>query len=114
MRLIDADATLDAIEAAWEKQRRGKTLHDHSVCAGIAEAERIVQRAPTIDAAPVVHAYWRRKEYNIDGEITFGTACSECGASQFAGLYAAKYCYKCGARMDADAPERAGKDGLDG
>ena len=78
--------------------------------ATLQRARSIALTIPTIDAAPVVHAYWRRKEYNIDGEITFGTACSECGAGTFSGLYAAKYCYKCGARMDADAPERAGKE----
>lgn len=111
MRLIDADATLDAIEAAWEKQRRGKTLHDQSVCAGIAEAERIVQRAPTIDAAPVVHARW---EVNTD-DFTPRKRCSNCGynrpikAGENIKQEPETYCNACGARMDA--PERAGKDG---
>lgn len=70
-----------------------------------ADVVRTIDYMPTVDAAPVVHARWTSKtNWTLD-------RCSNCGKSGFPEW---PYCPGCGAkmRMDADAPERAGKERL--
>ena len=85
MRLIDADALENLLGVS------DKDIY----CACL------LREAPTIDAAPVVHARWIRKydtlsqNYNSDKNWYF--ACSNCdGADQ----NRAKHCHCCGAQMD--------------
>lgn len=54
---------------------------------------RIMDKVPTADVAPVIHAHWTTKE-RYHGTL-FGD-CSNCGASSVADAY----CSNCGARMD--------------
>lgn len=71
---------------------------------------QIVNDAPTIDAAPVVHAYW---EGHCDEDLNRGDwrICTACGHDEWGKAEdGSNYCPACGARMDADAPERAGKE----
>lgn len=104
MRLIDADAL-------------EKTLDD--VCVGICnccsafDPEKwrcsLIDHAPTIDAAPVVHAQWDGEgDGYADGELVFDVwHCSECGYCIDDGtddpVYLPRYCPQCGARMDGDS-----------
>ena len=73
MRLIDADALCEGL------------VSNHPV----AIAARC---APTIEAAPVVHASWLGEKWNY--------TCSNCGdTSPEDGGYKSKYCTGCGAKM---------------
>ena len=77
---------------------------------GLKAARMVAGEAPTVAAAPVVHARWEkiviREETRYREEISH-FSCSRCksGNSDFL----PRYCSNCGARMDADAPERAAK-----
>lgn len=61
-----------------------------------------IEKAPTIDAAPVVHGRW---EYSIGSYST--PKCSCCGwcipYSEDSRLDARNYCPNCGAKMDGGA-----------
>lgn len=64
-----------------------------------------IDAAPSVAAEPVVHARWI--EYPDDDIVVGGwSECSKCGFESWGIPPAAKYCQDCGARMDADAPER--------
>ena len=79
MRLIDADALLDAISVHLER------------------IEQEFDDAPTID--PVKHGLWEGV-VNEHGEDE--VVCSECGFVNTPELMADNYCPNCGARMDGD------------
>lgn len=72
--------------------------HANSMRGGIRKALRVIEQAPTIDAAPVVHARW------IDPEGIKEYHCSKCDAeAPNEGYYCgANYCWDCGAKMDAE------------
>lgn len=105
-----------AVNAALEKldalmQHRAETEDEEfiKVQVGITLASCEIDAMPTIDAAPVVHGDWLRTS-----PATW--ECSVCGAP-YRGTPErpkSKYCHNCGALMDADAPERAGKVEQDG
>lgn len=113
MRPIDADRLKESVHAfgirgaGWGDDER-----ESDVC-------NMIDNEPTIDAAPVVHARWIDQSSN--GSLW---RCSACGwLENFTIARGLNYCPHCGARMDADhigditqmvdadAPERAGKDG---
>ena len=83
--------------------------------AGILGAEHVlkhhalelIEAAPAVEAEPVVHARWIPTK---DSTGFTRNTCSNCGriVDTFTAI-SAPYCH-CGARMDADAPERAGKE----
>ena len=60
-------------------------------------ARKLMEEAPAVDAAPVVHARWIQYEPDLHG-----TKPLECGACQylFARLYPRDFCPHCGAKMD--------------
>lgn len=98
MRLIDADKAKEVISTNYPSGR-------------MALVNFIIDHQPTVEAEPVVHAHWELSP--LPGR-PLRAVCSWCGAEGLlsynmhdAVMY---YCHKCGARMDADAPERAGKD----
>ena len=78
MRPIDADALMPNAE------RKGR--YD------VVNAYQIAN-APTIDAVPVVHGYWRDEWFDHKLKIV----CSICGC--FADKWT-DYCPNCGAKMD--------------
>ena len=86
MRLIDADAlgvglcSRDVLPADY--------------CAGWNGLIRLLEKAPTVDAVPVVHGRW----LNNDIPDSILSKCSECGILY--GSSAFNYCPNCGARMD--------------
>lgn len=49
-----------------------------------------IDAAPTLDVAPVVHAYWKDNGANFK--------CSACGMTERYNDYS--YCHYCGAKMD--------------
>lgn len=78
--------------------------------AGVLDA---VLKQPTVEAEPVVHARWMHDPRDIS--TFYAGDCSNCGCAPKRRTMSFKpwnYCPNCGARMDADAPER-GKDGRD-
>jgi hypothetical protein len=104
--LIDRSALLDEIQHDIENS--GCVNHEREIMD-------CVRYAPAIDAVPVVHARWEKKVYREETkyrEEISSFHCSNCGGGN--SDFLPKYCSNCGARMDADAPERDGKDGQDG
>ena len=85
-RLIDANALIKGFEAAG--------LGDHSLIESVLAAGVYagIENAPTIDAVPVVHAYW--KEHLGEGY----TGCSKCDFIPYS--ISDNYCPNCGAKMD--------------
>lgn len=86
MRLIDADKLKASIE---EKDRYNLGGENRIIVCGMLDD------APTIDAEPIIHAYWIEKKNRI--------ICSNCGREV---LYNSDYlpqtthfCYNCGAKM---------------
>ena len=93
MRLIDVDAlgvglcSRDVLPADY--------------CAGWNGLIRLLEKAPTVDAVPVVHGRW---QYNTDFYVW---CCSECGENPHKGTGVVTtaeklpaYCPNCGAKMD--------------
>lgn len=70
--------------------------------ATLQRARSIALTIPIVDAAPVVHARWEHS--GSDGTVIV------CSACDFVSQYETMYCSACGAKVDADAPERAGKE----
>lgn len=95
-RLIDANA----LEKKILKRGAYKICTD-DVVAMIADA-------PTVDAVPVVHAYWIIKPHGTYGQLR--AFCSACGKhSGIGGIVSNQkkpYCPNCGAKMDGADGER--------
>ena len=87
MRLIDADAL--------GVGRCSRDVLPEDYCAGWNGLIRLLEKAPTVDAVPVVHGRWN----NMDGYKT-RKVCSECGwdVPEYGKFYS--YCPNCGAKMD--------------
>ena len=68
-----------------------------------SKAVHLLNIAPTVDAAPVVHGRWLRTE-----SIIWCNRCSLCG-SQARIMH--NYCPNCGARMDLPEGEEEQNDG---
>lgn len=90
MRLIDADAL--------GVGRCSRDVLPADYCAGWNGLIRLLEKAPTVDAVPVVHGRWN----NMDGYKT-RKVCSECGwdVPEYGKFYS--YCPNCGAKMDGGA-----------
>lgn len=87
MRLIDVDAL--------GVGRCSRDVLPADYCAGWNGLIRLLEKAPTVDAVPVVHGRWN----NMDGYKT-RKVCSECGwdVPEYGKFYS--YCPNCGAKMD--------------
>ena len=92
MRLIDADALrASAIKAT------GNTELAFDNCFPYWQFSKCIKEAPTIEAAPVIHAEWKTNSNYPDKLI-----CSVCGYKEDMwwadnGTY---YCPNCGAKME--------------
>jgi hypothetical protein len=100
MRLIDVDALLEKLDALSELFRRRGENEDKGFLAvqcGVIFAAEEVNDAPTVDAAPVVHARWDpiTRIFKYSKQWT----CSVCGIPSLTNRH--KFCPGCGARMDA-------------
>jgi hypothetical protein len=96
MRLIDADAL--------GVGRCSRDVLPADYCAGWNGLIRLLEKAPTVDAVPVVHGRWN----NMDGYKT-RKVCSECGwdVPEYGKFYS--YCPNCEAKMDGGI-ENASKE----
>lgn len=103
MRLIDADA---AYERAQADSHRG-ILEDWEFDA----ISNLLDSAPTVDAAPVVHGRWDGEGDGLDdGKIVLDVwYCSVCGHCIDDGTddpcVLPNYCPNCGAKMDGGDPD---------
>ena len=87
MRLIDADALAKEL------------MHE-----GLGYQYNRVINAPTVDAVPVRHGYWIRKEWaeESEGLLIDNYECSACNSWV---RNETNYCPNCGAKMDAERKE---------
>jgi len=103
MRLIDAEALQRVLEedSALMAQRAKTTDAGFlAVGAGITLAIAAIDAAPTVEVEPVRRAYWI--ERGIDDNNNVDCYCSACLAGDsHAKSVSVPYCWKCGARMDA-------------
>ena len=95
MALIEQEPLLRRLRARYSRVEGGGTIYTPSMMLAI----RIVEQAPTIDAAPVVHGRW------IDSDEFKGfkmcSACRDCHIGEAWELGKdGRYCPGCGARMD--------------
>ena len=74
-----------------------KGLDEWEVMVAIRD---IIENAPALDVAPVVHARWIPiKLYGGDHAIK----CSACNNCDNPSKVPGRYCWQCGARMDGEA-----------
>ena len=97
MRLIDADALLNALNTYSDTENgNGHFLH------GIKSAQEQIDDAPTIDAVSVVHGEWVEAKSGCMSVYPPGQVmCSVCKQrmpSQWKKM--PPYCYGCGAKME--------------
>ncbi len=94
VRLIDAN-TLPMYKV--------KIVHSFGIVEGSVVFPDDIKKAPTIDAVPVVHGRWVW--------TSFGWCCSVCNKKSMVEAVAfAKYCNRCGAKMDANYMDASTKD----
>lgn len=96
MRLIDVDGL--------GVGRCSKDVLPATYCAGWNGLLGLIEKAPTVDAVPVVHGRWA----HLGGD---GWCCSACGfVITTEGSWdkpTKKYCEDCGAKMDGDSDAKA-------
>ena len=92
MRLIDAEALENEIVKTMRYVPKDAVL----------DVACMVNRAPTIEAKPVVHAHWREwwppQEFILTGEEKL-YICSNCDA-KYSDVENQRFCPWCGAQMD--------------
>lgn len=92
MRLIDADAL--------GVGRCSRNVLPADYCAGWNGLIRLLEKAPTVDAVPVVHGRW---ETNSDRPDTLICSMCKCGFDMWK-HDPHNYCPNCGAKMDEYIP----------
>ena len=98
MRPIDADALIEDLRYDREHRWYGSAAYKKSYIDKSLYAEHRIEKAPTIDVAPMVHGRWI---YGITLNHEW-RKCSECLVSQdIFGCFT--YCPNCGAKMDGEA-----------
>lgn len=98
MRLIDADALKEKLPPVFIEA----SCRDCPVVRGFVGLGNLINEAPTVDAAPVVHGEWIEGE----DEYTSFLKCSVCGeefCSWDSDCARTNYCPNCGAKMDGGA-----------
>lgn len=101
MRLIDADALEDVL-LNHGFCYCGENEYSNGVAEGFLLAREDLKEAQTIDAEPIRHGHWIKKEpaYS-DGSDIYRYECSECHYWDEHNVYReVPYCWHCGARME--------------
>ena len=92
MRLIDADALIADL---YDEQKHSHLMAPFKLCtADRVDLKFLLNEAPTIDAAPVVHGKWR---YCGSDRFNDAFECSVCGRIA---MNDSDFCPNCGAKMD--------------
>jgi hypothetical protein len=98
-RLVDANKFYEKAEEHMVKETGAYSKGYNAALRAVKSDLHNEDATPTVDAAPVVHGYWKETP-NVLGFIY---CCSNCG-----GRYGAiarerrKYCCACGAKMDLE------------
>ena len=94
MRLIDADALIDAIKNRIEEDREIYPNFSRFSRVGMRIVISIIKKQDTVD--PVKHGHWIFVE-----DMVAYIKCSECGLhTQWLNTKRPNYCPNCGAKMD--------------
>ena len=98
MRLIDADALIDAVKVSIDKEKEMYPDDKVSIIlrAGMKTVIGIIKKQDTVD--PVKHGRWvdtGRADYYLNKEYR----CSCCNSVDYMSF---PYCYNCGAQMDGE------------
>lgn len=108
MRLIDADALMQSmgcVDAVKYGNKTAEQQHNSYSTMMLYEIADYIDSAPTIDAAPVVHAWWKKMRRTEADEGESVWECSDCGYPVGIWTVGNKYCPNCGAKMDAKEAE---------
>ena len=102
-RLIDANELL-AIYKNWLPQlTKPEDAGDRN---GVETCIAVLEEAPTIDAAPVVHGRWVKAHGMMPPEYHGRKCCSVCDAFALRDFHGREqlsaYCPSCGAKMDLE------------
>jgi hypothetical protein len=101
-RLIDANSIVKVAEHAYNEWNLAMAAADgkceinrvfkmQELCKAV---KAVADKAPTVDAVPVVHGKWKFDDFDGDG---YDYTCSVCGLSF---RNSGNYCPNCGAKMD--------------
>lgn len=110
-RLIDANALKVSYCKQCLKETRNEQIEVKQTpyCAVACQDFDVIDKQPTVDAVPVVHAYWIIKPHGTYGQLrAFCSACEKhSGIGGIVSNQKKPYCPNCGAIMD-------GKEIVDG
>lgn len=84
MPYIDRDALSKQLEHEKELMERGNTFKQTLIAHIIGEVKNEVDRFPTADVAPVIHAHWIPKKEMLRSPEEKNYNCSACGKESFA------------------------------
>lgn len=111
VRLIDANALLEEIDEEIEVCQPETTPSNKFISIGLKTARKDINRMPTVDAQPIIHAHW----IMLDKQVG---QCSNCGYCQKSNgidktghgnihklVY--KWCAVCGAKMEEKHEENS-------
>lgn len=109
MRLIDADALIEAIdEISWYSFYNGNFVNgaecDEKALYKAIDIFATVDNAPTIEAEPVKHGRWVKKWHDNSLIGHEYEECPDCGCiiSDTEKFWDCNYCPNCGAKMDLE------------
>ena len=105
VRLIDANDLSCLIVSA--KCCLGKCVSDwlKGYRDALQAVLELVGEAPTVDATPIVHGFWKKNWHDNDligHEYEECSACGSCIISDTEKFWDCNYCPNCGAKMDGD------------
>ena len=106
MRPIDAEVFVK------ELKKFLITIHQTYLAEAVLRiVQKVIDKQPTIEAKPIVHAHWVT-DFDFDPEEEqelYFYFCSNCKDSLFGDKEDFKYCPYCGAQMDEEVSETKGE-----
>lgn len=99
-RLINAtklDRKLEELMVRYQALGQDKVVEDYNF------VRTVLDSAPTVEAAPVVHGRWVDRTRTVYGLEDYRFDCSVCGSTCWSDV-AKSFCYcpECGAQMDLE------------